>query len=125
DAHALELGEELIANELDALKQRAIPGPIASGGDRPIEVVEDLQQVGDDGASGALDVPADVASDPRFCLLELVESPPMLGQVLLKLRRLVRELLLELFDQGRLADAARLDRLVGFGARPPAAIDNA
>ena len=49
----------------------------------------------------------------------------MLGQVLLKLRRLVRELLLELFDQGRLADAARLDRLVGFGARPPAAIDNA
>ncbi len=126
-----ELGEELIADELDAPRQvfdrvisygRGRPGP--SGRDCAIEVVDDLEQLRQDGALAALDLARHIAPESRLDLFEFLEGSPMVGAEDLQLRALLGDLTLETLDIRWFARAAFAGGLVTVFARPPAPIDN-
>ena len=129
-----ELGEELIADELDTPRQvfdrviasrsyrRDRPGP--GGRDCAIEVVDDFEQLRQDGALAALDLARHIAAKPRLDLFEFLEGSPMVCAEGLQLRALLADLTLEILDIRWLARAAFAGGLVAVLARPPAPIDN-
>src|SRR5262245_39464744 len=73
DAESLELGEELIAHETNTGQQCGIRRPRRCGADRAIEIVEDVEELGDRGSYARIDIARRVAAQPRLHLLELVE----------------------------------------------------
>ena len=91
-----------------ARRRRRLPRGI----DRAIEIVDDIEQVGENLAASALDVLRDLAPQAQARLLELARRLPVLRDVLLRDAILLGELLFELLDVGRLR------RPVGDGAPP-------
>ena len=94
------------------------------GLDRPVEVVDDLEQIDEDGALAALDFLRDVSPRPGPRLLELGRGGLVLLDVVLQHAVLLGEPALELFDVGRLAGRTARRLLARLAARPPAAVDD-
>ena len=128
DAESLELGEELAADDVHALNQRVVASRARPGGvDGAIEVVDDVEEIGEDFAPATLDVLRDLAPQPRPRFLELGGRSAITRDGVLQLLVLFRELLFELLDVGGLerrrrlrAGPARFRVLVG----PPPPIDD-
>src|SRR4051812_34907167 len=105
DAESLQLRQELPAHDVHALDQRVRrPGATAGAGgvERAIEVVHDVEQLGQDFAAAALDLLGDLAAQPDARLFEFGCRTAVARDRILELRVLLRDLSFELFDVGRL-----------------------
>ena len=83
---------------VDPVGGRARPGRV----DGAIEVVDDVEEIGEDLAPAAFDVLADLAPQPQPRLLELGRRAAIPRDGVLQLLVLFRELLFQLLDVGRL-----------------------
>ena len=106
----------------DGLDRLRLAGRI----DSAIEVVDDLEHLGEHFTPGPLDVLRDLTPQPQPRFLELARRLPVLADVLLDLLVLLGDLALELLDVGRLQRGGRRLAIGGpFGiVRPPAAVDD-
>ena len=87
-AEAVQLGEELLADHLDALEERVGRASCARGFrgvDRAIEVVDDLEQADEHVAPAALGVFRELLAHARARVLEFLRRLAVLRQVLLRL----------------------------------------
>ena len=100
DPQRVELREKLASHHLHALQQRVGRGARLRRIERPIEIVEHLEHVGDDFPAATLDVLRDLASQPQACLFELTRGLAILRQILLELLIFLGELPLGLLDVG-------------------------
>ena len=101
DAEAFEGGQELLAHDRHTLDERIV-GAIGGGIERAVEVVEHVEETRDERSAATLDVLRQFLAEPRARLVEFVGGAPVLGDELLQLGVLGRELAFELFDVGRL-----------------------
>ena len=124
DSETFELGEELLAHQLNALQERRI-GCRGPGRDRAIEIVQHLEQLDQNRALRTLAVARGVAAQPHADLLELLERASLVGGKGLYLRRLRDELLLEVFDIFGLSCRTIVAGGVRVSPRPPSPIDDA
>ena len=128
DAESFELGEKLAADDVHALNQRV---ELVTAAARPgrshgaIEVVDHIEEVGQDFTAAAVDVLANLTSQPGARLLEIARRAAIPRDGVLQLLVFFRELLFQLLDVARLerrlrSGPALLRLLVG----PPPPIDD-
>ena len=102
DTESFEFRQKLLPDQLDALEQD-LGGSSPSGGvDRALEVVDDVEQAGEDVAAAPLRVAGDFLPHPRARLVEFMGRLAILRQRVLKLPILLGELAFQLLDVRRL-----------------------
>ena len=120
NAQAFERGQELLAHERHALDEWIV-GAARGGIQCAVEVVQHVKETGDERSAAALHVFRQFLAEPGARLVEFIRRTPVLGDELLQLGVLCRELAFELLDVSGF-EPGFFSFGGGFAAGPPAAV---